>query len=152
MDDVRAIRGYTPIVDTCRGHGLAATGTHLRHDENDLNSSSAAWGGKAMGQHEVETKLQALTNSLVDELISLTPETMSEIQFEIASTADGGADIGLLENHPDARKVTLSDAVYQCASHYLPLARQYVPGWKRSLIVLRESDAGWQVSVNFERE
>ncbi|HUG66413.1 MAG TPA: hypothetical protein VMM76_01600 [Pirellulaceae bacterium] len=103
-----------------------------------------------MAPNDVEAKLQTLTNSLVNELIALTPETMTEIQFQIAATEDGGADIGLLENHPDATKVTLSDAVYSAASHYLPLIKQYVPGWTRSLIILRESGDGWKVAVHFE--
>ncbi len=42
---------------------------------------------------DVESKLHALTNSLVEELISITPASMSEIQFEIVATEDGGADI-----------------------------------------------------------
>ena len=92
-----------------------------------------------------------MTSRLVNELIALTPETMSEIQFELVSTPDGGADIGLMENHPDARKVALSDVVYRCASEYLPLIRQYVPGWRRSVIVVRESDGEWNVTVDFER-
>src|SRR5688500_2204273 len=91
-----------------------------------------------MSNPEIEAKLHGLTNTLVNELISLTPETMSEIQFEIVATSDGGADIGLVENHPDAKKVALSDVIYQVASQYLPLVKQYVLGWKRSLIVLRE--------------
>ena len=103
-----------------------------------------------MAPNELEAKLQAITNSLVNELIALTPETMAEIQFEIAATDDGGVNVGLLENHPDATKVALSDAIYSAASHYLPLIKQYVPGWTRSLIVLRESEDGWKVAVNFE--
>lgn len=103
-----------------------------------------------MALSEVESRLHALTNALVDELISITPQSMAEIQFEIVATEDGGADIGLLENHPDATRVALSDAVYDHASRYLPLVKQYVPGWRRSLISLRESDEGWQASVNFE--
>ena len=104
-----------------------------------------------MAASELEAKLHALTNALVNELISLTPESMSEIQFEIVATGDGGADIGLLETHPDASQVALSDAIYRVASQYLPLVKQYVPGWKRTLIVLNESAEGWSVSVNFER-
>ena len=99
---------------------------------------------------DVESKLHALTNSLVEELISITPASMSEIQFEIVATEDGGADIGLLENHPDATRVALSDAVYECCSQYIPLVKQEVPGWKRSLITLREDDGSWQASVDFE--
>ena len=105
-----------------------------------------------MSKSELEARLHALTSVLVDELVSLTPETMSEIQFEIVDTSDGGADIGLVENHPDACKVALSQRVYQCAGQYLPLVREYVPGWKRSLILLSESAEGWKVSVEFERE
>jgi hypothetical protein len=103
-----------------------------------------------MLSRDVEAQLQAVTNALVNELISLTPESMSEIQFEIVATPDGGADIGLLENHPDARKVALSDAIYQFTGRYLPLVRQYVPGWQRSQINLRETPEGWKVSVDFE--
>jgi hypothetical protein len=99
----------------------------------------------------IEVKLQELTSAIVDELVSLTPESMSEIQFEMVSTPDGGADIGLVENHPDAKKVALSDNVYKLASQYLPLIRQYVPGWKRSLIIISETPQGWRVAVNFER-
>jgi hypothetical protein len=100
-------------------------------------------------QSEVEANLRMLTNSLVNELISLTPATMSEIQFEIVATADGGADIGLLENHPDARKVALSDRVRQITTDYLPLIKQYVRGWKRTLFILRESEDGWKVTIEF---
>jgi hypothetical protein len=103
-----------------------------------------------MTRNELEARLHTLTNTLVNELISLTPETMSEIQFEISATEDGGADIGLLDTHPDATKVALSEVIYTSASHYLPLIKQYVPGWKRSLIVLRESADGWKVAVDFE--
>ena len=104
-----------------------------------------------MTQADVEAQLHALTNSLIGELVALTPESMQEIQFEIVATADGGADIGLVENHSDAKKVALSDQVYRIGSQYLPLVKQYVPGWKRTLIVLREFAEGWKVSVNFER-
>ena len=68
-----------------------------------------------MQTNDIQAKLQAVTNSLVKELIAITPETMKEIQFEIVLTNDGGADIGLLENHPDALKVALSDAIYDAA-------------------------------------
>jgi hypothetical protein len=105
-----------------------------------------------MPSSDVEGRLHSVTNAIVNALISLTPESMSEIQFEIAATPDGGADIGLLENHPDARKVALSDEIYQYCGRYLPLVRQYVPGWKRSLITLRESSDGWKVSVDFQRK
>src|SRR5262245_13418146 len=103
-----------------------------------------------MAASDVEARLQAVTNALVGELISITPATMTEIQFEIVSTEGGGADIGLLENHPDVKRVGLSDAVYDHASRYLPLVKRYVPGWRRSLITLRESGDGWKTSVNFE--
>ena len=103
-----------------------------------------------MSGNDIEAKLHELTSSLVNELIALTPETMPEIQFEIAATADGGADIGLLENHPDAKRVALSDKIYRDASAYLPLVKQYVPGWKRSLIIIQESSEGFKVKVDFE--
>jgi len=103
-----------------------------------------------MSGNDVESKLHEVTSALVNELIALTPETMPEIQFEIVSTGDGGADVGLLENHPDVKKVGLSDEIYQFASAYLPLVKQYAPGWKRSLIVIRESNEGFKVSVDFE--
>ncbi len=96
-------------------------------------------------------RLHTLTNSLVDELISITPETMAEIQFEIVATEDGGADIGLLVNHPDATRVALSETVYDCCSRYVPLVKQYARGWKRSLITLHEVAGSWHVSVNFEQ-
>ena len=105
-----------------------------------------------MTQPDLEQRLHELSNLLVSELISLTPESMSEIQFEIVGTADGGADIGLLENHPDAARVALSDQVYAAASQYLPLVKQYVPGWKRSLMVLRLDGDEWHVQIDFERD
>ena len=52
-----------------------------------------------MDQSELELKLHTVTNELANELITLTPEFMNEIQFEIVSTDDGGADIGLMEIH-----------------------------------------------------
>ena len=103
-----------------------------------------------MALSDIESRLHTLTNALVNELISITPESMTEVRFEIVSTEDGGADIGLLENHPDATRVALSDAVYAYASRYLPLVKRYMAGWNRSLITLRQSDEGWQVSVAFE--
>jgi len=57
---------------------------------------------------ELELKLQTVSNELVQELITLTPEVMNEIQFEIVSTDDGGADIGLMDIHPDVKYVELS--------------------------------------------
>lgn len=103
-----------------------------------------------MSHSELESQLHELSNVFVSELISLTPETMSEIQFEFVSTADGGADISLLENHPAVKGVALSDEIYDAASSYLPLIKQYVAGWKRSLFVLRLDGDEWQVEVNFE--
>ena len=100
---------------------------------------------------ELEVTLHTLTNTLVNELILLTPESMSEIQFEIAATDDGSANIGLLGNRADAAKVALCDATYAAASQYLPLVKQYLSGWQQSLIVIRETDEGWKVSVNFQR-
>jgi hypothetical protein len=128
-------------VHLVRRSGVGEWVTHLSVD-----------GGRkvTMARNDVEARLHALTTTLVNELISLTPETMTEIQFEIAMTDDGGADIGLLENHPDATRVALSDLIYTTASHYLPLIKQYVPGWTRTLISLQESKGGWQVKVDFE--
>ncbi len=103
-----------------------------------------------MAQDITEERLHALTTTLVNELITLTPESMAEIQFEIVATADGGADIGLLENHPDAAKVALSDVIYHTASEYLPLVKTYLPGWTRSLIEIRQQAEGWQVSVDLQ--
>lgn len=103
-----------------------------------------------MSSSDLERRLHEVTNTLVSELISLTPESMSEIQFEIIATADGGADLGLLENHADAKRVALSDEVYTAASHYLPLVKQYVPGWSRTHLVLQLVGSEWNVQVNFE--
>src|SRR5512137_2703479 len=100
----------------------------------------------------IEAELRAVTDSLVNELISITPESMSEIEFEIVATSDGGADIGLVENHPDAKRVRLSPAIYDSASRYLPLVKRYVPGWRRSLITMRQDKGGWNVGMQFERE
>lgn len=36
-----------------------------------------------MTRNDIEAKLHAVTSSLVNELIALTPETMRETQFEI---------------------------------------------------------------------
>jgi hypothetical protein len=101
-------------------------------------------------RRDLESELQVVTNDLGNELISITPECMSEIQFEIVSTDDGGADIGLIEIHPEVKFVKLSPLVYDCCSKYLRLVRQYAPGWRRSLITLRESEGGWNFVVNFE--
>jgi hypothetical protein len=100
----------------------------------------------------IESELQAVTDALVSELLAITPASMAEVQFEIVGTPDGGADIGLLENHPDAVTVALSDAVYDHAGRYLPLVRRYIRGWRRSLLTLRESEGNWQASMAFERE
>ena len=99
---------------------------------------------------ELEPRLHAVTNELANELITLTPEFMNEIQFEIVSTDDGGADIGLMEIHPEVKYVALSPFVFDCCSKYLPLVKQYAPGWRRSLITLREGDGNWKVTVDFE--
>lgn len=97
-----------------------------------------------------ELELQAITKALGSELIALTPEFMDEIQFEIVSTDDGGADIGLMEIHPEVKYVALSPGVYDCCSKYLPLVKAYASGWRRSLITLRKSDDHWKFTVNFE--
>jgi hypothetical protein len=73
---------------------------------------------------DLELKLQAVTNELANELIALTPEFMNEIQFEIVSTDDGGADIGLMEIHPEVKNVALSPLVYDSCSQYLPLVKR----------------------------
>ena len=104
-----------------------------------------------MADSNVEAQLQAVTDVLVRELISLTPETMSDIQFEIVATEDGGADVGLLETHPDVVHVALSETIYAATSHYLPLVTKYVPGWCRSLITLQETSGQWNVRVDFDR-
>ena len=75
---------------------------------------------------------------------------MHEIQFEIVSTNDDGADIGLIEIHSEVEYVALSPLVYECCSKYLPLIKHYAPGWRRSLITLSEGDGDWSVTVNFE--
>ena len=103
-----------------------------------------------MDRHKLELELQAVTNELANELIALTPEFMNEIQFEIVSTDDGGADIGLMEIHPEVQYVVLSPRVYECCSQYLRLVKQFAPGWRRSLITLREGDGHWKFSVDFE--
>lgn len=101
-------------------------------------------------QSDIEMKLQTVTNELANELIALTPEFMNEIQFEIVSTDDGGADIGLMEIHPEVKNVVLSPLVYDCCSKYLPLVKRYAPGWQRSLITLREGEGDWKFTVDFE--
>ncbi len=101
---------------------------------------------------EIESQLWGVTNELSSELITLTPEFMHEIQFEIVSTDDGGADIGLMEILPEVKYVTLSPLVYDCCSKYLPLVKRYAPGWRRSLITLRETDGVWNAKVTFEYE
>ncbi len=103
-----------------------------------------------MDPGELELQLQRVTDELANELIKLTPEFMNEIQFEIVSTDDGGADIGLMEIHPEVPYVALSPAVYDCCSKYLPLVKRYTPGWRRSLLTLREGDGNWQTKVDFE--
>lgn len=105
-----------------------------------------------MDRSELELKLGDVINELGNELIALTPEFMNEIQFEIVSTDDGGADIGLMEIHPEVKHVALSPLVYDCCSRYLPLIKRYAPGWRRSLLTLREVDEEWKFTVNFEYE
>lgn len=101
-------------------------------------------------QEENLAKLQEITTALAHELIALTPEFMNEIQFEICSTADGGADIGLIEIHPEVKNVGLSPEVYDFCSQYLGLIRQAAAGWKRSLITLKENAGDWKITVDFE--
>jgi len=99
---------------------------------------------------DIENKLHQLTQILVDELISITPESMSEIQFELVATDDGGADIGLLENHPEVPHVALSTKIYEVAPVYILYVKQYVKNWSRSLIIITESSGSWVVNVEFE--
>lgn len=101
-------------------------------------------------QEENLTKLQEITTALANELIALTPEFMNEIQFEICSTADGGANIGLIENHPEVKNVGLSPEVYDFCSQYLGLIRRTAAGWQRSLIILKEDGGDWKITVDFE--
>ena len=98
----------------------------------------------------LELQLWGETNQLASELITLTPEFMNEIQFEVVSTDDGGADIGLMEIHPEVKYVVLSPLVYDLCSKYLPLVKRYALGWRRSLITLRESSGDWKATVDFE--
>ncbi len=99
---------------------------------------------------ELESQLWSVTNELASELITLTPDFMREIQFEIVSTDDGGADIGLMEIHPEVKNVVLSPLVYDCCSKYVHLVKRYAPGWRRSLITLREDGTAWKTTVSFE--
>jgi hypothetical protein len=105
---------------------------------------------RVVDRSELEMKLQTVTNELANELIALTPEFMKKIQFEIVSTEDGGADIGLMEIHPEVKYVALSPLVYDCCSKYLPLVKQFAPGWRRSLITLQEGEGDWKLTVDFE--
>jgi hypothetical protein len=99
---------------------------------------------------EIEQKLTAIITDLANELISLTPEFMNVIEFEIVSTSDGGADIGLMETHPEVKNVALSPEVYQLCSQYLPLVKQLAQGWQRSLITLKEGDGNWNITLDHE--
>lgn len=98
----------------------------------------------------LESQLWGVTNELANELIALTPDFMHEIQFEIVSTDDGGADIGLMEIHPEVQYVALSPLVYEHCSTYLPLVKRYAPSWRRSLIKLREVGGEWKATVDFQ--
>lgn len=99
---------------------------------------------------ELEEKMMAIVSDLASELISLTPEFMKVIEFEIVSTDDGGADIGLMETHPEVKNVSLSREVYHLCSDYLPLVKRYATGWKRSLFTLKEEEGSWNISINLE--
>jgi hypothetical protein len=103
-----------------------------------------------VSRSELESELWAVTNELAGELIELTPEFMHEIQFEIVSTDDGGADIGLMEIHPEVQYVALSPLVYEYCSKYLPLVKRFAPGWRRSLITLRADGGDWNATVDFD--
>jgi hypothetical protein len=99
---------------------------------------------------ELQQKIHSLTTELANELISLTPEFMDDIQFEIVSTADGGANIGLIEIRPEVKYVELSPKVYDFCKQYLPMIRQLSSLWKRSLVSLREAEGHWKITVDFE--
>jgi hypothetical protein len=66
-----------------------------------LSNNTFADGETLVDRSELELALQAVTDELANELIELTPEFMNKIQFEIVSTDDGGADIALMEIHPE---------------------------------------------------
>lgn len=99
---------------------------------------------------ELEQKLSVIISDLANELISLTPEFMNVIEFEIVLTSDGGADIGLMETHPEVKNVALSPEVYQLCSKYLPLVKQLAHGWQRSLITMKEGDGSWNITIEHE--
>lgn len=99
---------------------------------------------------ELEQKITAIISDLANELISLTPEFMNVIEFEIVSTSDGGADIGLIETHPEVKNVSLSPEVYQLCSKYLPLVKKLAHGWQRSRITLKEGDGSWNITIDHE--
>jgi hypothetical protein len=101
------------------------------------------------GLTPTQQKLQELTTKLGNELIELTPEFLHEIQFEIVATGDGGADIGLLETHPEVKYVKLSPLVYELCGKYLPLVKTF-PNWRRSLLTLHEAAGSWKFTVDFE--
>jgi hypothetical protein len=75
---------------------------------------------------------------------------MKVIEFEIVLTNDGGADIGLMETHPEVKNVSLSPEVYQLCSKYLPLVKQLAHGWQRSLITMKEADGSWDITIDHE--
>lgn len=99
---------------------------------------------------ELEDKLGEIISDLANELISLTPEFMNVIEFEIVSTGDGGADIGLLETHPEVKNVALSPEVYQLCTKYLPLVKTLAQGWQRSLITMKEGESSWNITIDHE--
>jgi len=105
-----------------------------------------------MEQANAEEKLHELSNELVDELIRIAPPTMPEIRFEIRSTPDGGADMEVLDTHPDAKQMQPNEVIFSCCSQYLRLARDHVAGWTRSLFVLWQEDGEWKASVEFKRD
>ena len=99
---------------------------------------------------EADVRIQELSDKIVSELVSLAPESMTEIQFEIVSAPGDRAEIGLIENHPAVRSVELSEEICRTASRYLPLMKQYVPGWSRSLFILCRSETEWSVQIDVE--
>ena len=100
--------------------------------------------------NDLENEIKNISDALIKELIELTPEFMKEIQFEIISTDDGGADIGLIEISEEVKQVSLSDFIYSAVSEYLPRIKKYISGWKRTHIILNEENGKWNVEINYE--
>jgi hypothetical protein len=105
-----------------------------------------------MEQTTAEEQLHEISNQLVDELVRIAPPTVPEIRFAIVSTPDGGADLELLDTHPDARQMQPNEVIFACCSQYLRLARDVLSGWTRSLFILQQEDGEWKASVEFKKD